>query len=516
MPPHSFWLGHLAIMGKTIMKYPPDLLSMIIPKLLADDYPEVVSQGLIYMDSWPFGYPIVAVFNPDMIAQFTQDVSLPKHPTMAMEFTPLTGCKDILNLEGKEWRMWRSIFNPGFSVKNLMALIPSFLEEIDVFRDWLLEVADSDQVVPLDDRASALATDVIGRATLGIRLDCQVRKNVLFETLKNQIKQLIVDGSPASILKQINPFRPFRIRKNNRVMQEFLGPLIQEAVIKHNNNQDSGSSAEKEEPKTIMSLAVKAYANEAQQTPAKGTTPQVDATFVDFAIAQFKIFILAGHDTTSSALSFAYHLLGKHPAALRAIRTEHDSVLGRDPSQARAALAANPQLLNQLPYTSAVIKESLRLFPPVATVRMGSDDFFLVHPETGQRFPTTEMMLLSCHIAAHRDPDFWPRPDEFVPERWLAREGDALHVRKNAFRPFELGPRGCIGQELAQLELRAILAMTIREFEIRSVYAENDPEWMGDKCYPCCVPGEFSTGHPRKSLPVRVTRRVCSPQEAEV
>lgn len=160
----------------------------------------------------------------------------------------------------------------------------------------------------------------------------------------------------------------------------------------------------------------------------------MDPAFVETAVSQIKIFMLAGHDTTGSTLCFIYHLLNKNKVALEAIRAEHDEVLGSDPAAARARLSENPQLLNQLPFTAAVIKETLRLFPPVGTVRQGFEDFFLTHPDTGLRYPTKGMMLFACSIAEHRSERFWPRPHEFVPERWFAKEGEPLYVRKNAFR----------------------------------------------------------------------------------
>lgn len=126
----------------------------------------MASQSVLYIDLWPFSYPIMTVLHPNMIAQFTQDVSLPKHPVMKTEFMPFSGCKDLLNLSGQEWKTWRSRFNSGFSTKNLMVLVPSFVEEIDVFRDWLGEVAKTGEIVALDTQAMALTTDTIGRATL--------------------------------------------------------------------------------------------------------------------------------------------------------------------------------------------------------------------------------------------------------------------------------------------------------------------------------------------------------------
>ena len=137
-----------------------------MPLLLAKEYPEIASQGLLYMDAWPFTFPMLAVFHPDMMAQFTQETSLSKHHIMRGEFMPLTKCDDLVNQDGQVWRTWRSVFNPGFSVKNLMALIPSFLEEIEVFREWLEAIAKTGEVVQLEDKVMRTTTDIIGRAAL--------------------------------------------------------------------------------------------------------------------------------------------------------------------------------------------------------------------------------------------------------------------------------------------------------------------------------------------------------------
>lgn len=137
-----------------------------MPLLLAKEYPEVAEQAVLYLDVWPFSHPMLAVFHPDIMAQFTQDNSRPKHSQMREEFHILSGCNDLVNQEGQVWKTWRSIFNPGFSVKNLMSLIPAFLEEIQVFRDWLGDVAESGQIVQLEPKAMRATADIIGRAAL--------------------------------------------------------------------------------------------------------------------------------------------------------------------------------------------------------------------------------------------------------------------------------------------------------------------------------------------------------------
>lgn len=290
----------------------------------------------------------------------------------------------------------------------------------------------------------------------------------------------------------------------NRIIRNYLVPIIQRAVAA----QAEGTAlATTTATKTVVSLAAKAYLAE-KGSPA-GQAPHVDSEFISMAVPQLVIFLFAGHDTTATTLCFAYHLLSQHPAALARLRAEHDAVLGTDPGGAEAKLAANPQLLNALPYTAAVAKETLRLFPPAATVRAGQAGFDLVHPGTGRRYPTAGLVVHQNSFATHHLASAFPRPFEFVPERFLAGEGEPLHVPKNAFRPFELGPRGCIGQELALLEIKTILAMTVREFDVESCFprpgagTEGVDEVLGQSVY---AVGNI-TGHPVGGMPCKVRMR---------
>lgn len=112
-------------------------------------------------------YPMLAVFNPDMMAQFTQDQSLPKFWAQAgAEFKHFTHGRDLVHLEGQEWKTARAMFNPGFSSRNLLTLVPAFIEETQVFKDRLRKVADRGEVVKLEDFTTYLTVDIIGRAVL--------------------------------------------------------------------------------------------------------------------------------------------------------------------------------------------------------------------------------------------------------------------------------------------------------------------------------------------------------------
>lgn len=129
-------------------------------------YPEICENGLVYFDSWPLGEGTLAVFDPDIMAQFTQDRSYLKSPMVRTELEPLTDLHDLATMEGQEWKTWRSVFNPGFSSKNLTALLPAFLEEIQVLKERLVRVAASGKVIKMEETVQRATVDVICRAAL--------------------------------------------------------------------------------------------------------------------------------------------------------------------------------------------------------------------------------------------------------------------------------------------------------------------------------------------------------------
>lgn len=163
-------------------------------------------------------------------------------------------------------------------------------------------------------------------------------------------------------------------------------------------------------------------------------------------------FMFAGHDTTASAITFLLYVMAKYPEVQQKVYEEAVSVLG-DSIETPITLSA----LNDLKYLDLVVKESLRMFPPVPYI---------------SRSTIKEVELSGCNIPVdtnitvgiynmHHNPKYFPEPEKFIPERFEAERG----VEKQhpyAYVPFSAGSRNCIGQKFAQYEIKSTISKVVR------------------------------------------------------
>jgi cytochrome P450 len=282
--------------------------------------------------------------------------------------------------------------------------------------------------------------------------------------LMDQLQRCMFDYNLFTLWKVINPYRQMKIMQNSRAMHNFLVPRIQERIGQSAATNPTGI-------KTIIDLAMKTFNEEVEQ---EGVQKVPDKAFIKIVVAQLIMFMFAGHDTTATTLCWILHTLQKHPTEMARVRSEHDSVFGKDLSKAVEQLRTTPHLLNSLPYTMAVIKETLRLFPSVGSIREGSPDISFTVPGFKASFPTEGFMVWDGIRAAMRAEHIWQQPNDFLPDRWLVDAEHSLHPVKNAWRPFGTGPRVCIGQELAITEIKLVLVLVLRELDIDCAWSEWD------------------------------------------
>ncbi len=174
---------------------------------------------------------------------------------------------------------------------------------------------------------------------------------------------------------------------------------------------------------------------------------------------QVLVFLLAGHETTATSLTFALHLLALHPEQQKRAREEVDGVLSGD----RRPVAAD---LEALPYLTQVLKEAMRLYPAAGLIgRRSVADCEI----DGQHIPAGVDVIVSPWVT-HRHPDHWEDPAAFDPERFTPEREAARH--RYAWYPFGGGPRACIGQHFSMLESVLSLATLLRAFEVEAIDTE--------------------------------------------
>ncbi|TDZ66048.1 putative sterigmatocystin biosynthesis P450 monooxygenase stcS [Colletotrichum trifolii] len=407
---------------------------------------------VIYLDLWPvLRSPIVAAYKNTVAVQFTQVKNLDKHQISLDFMTPLTKGKDISTLQGEEWKKWRSWFNPGFSSRNVSTMVPELIEEIQVFEDNLRQRTGPNgswgSVFQFRNATTALTFDIIVRAVLDERLHEQT--NPSGGPLRIALAELLrlMGIRQAFSIGYLLPWQSKALDRNNEIVRNQLYPKIYRSL-------ESGLKPSRK--KTVLTLALTNLAEEAGGRPVD---PATNPNMMESIEGNIEAFLVAGHETTASALCFLFKVLQDDPAAMAKVRAEHDEVLGPDPEQAAETLSKSPQLLSSLRYTHAVIKESLRLYQMASTMRGGEPGFHLSDPATGRQYPTEGFLVWDGGPGMQLDPSLWPRVDEFIPERWLVPADDPLHPVKDAWRAFARGLRDCIGQEIALVELKLVAAL---------------------------------------------------------
>ncbi|KDB28107.1 hypothetical protein H109_00127 [Trichophyton interdigitale MR816] len=505
--PYSPFLGHLPLMRSLRKGLPRDAhgsyTSMKIIQNWQTYFPTAKKcPPLIYLDVWPFiSQPIIMVIAPELCAQLTQETPQPRHPMFGWAMTPVTDGIDIISMNMADHKVWRSRLNPGFSSRNVIQNMPAILEEVSLFAQRLKDTIDGDsgewgRMFTLYDRAVAVTFDIISIFTLDLHLNEQTSgPGPLLKALRNLITRVKLKN----IKNQLERYTPgFRhdVSQNAATMRNILLPQIQSRF-----NESSSSKNQK----TVIDLAIKDLKESGYQP-----TPRL----MNIIVANLKVFLFAGHDTTAQTLCWVFYEINKYPDILEKLRAEHNQVLGFDPKLVTEILKQTPHKINKLDYTAAVIKETLRIHSLANTFRQANPNF--TFSLDGIQYPTYNCMIQTTPTMTHIHPDLWPRPMEFIPDRFLVPDGHPLYPIKNAWRPFELGSTKCIGQELALLELKLALVFTVRELD----FDFNYDLWEGIKteektvgAVPDTVNGERTyrcgdgIGSVKDDLPMRVRLR---------
>ena len=330
-----------------------------------------------------------------------------------MIFNKVIG-EGLLTSEGEVWRKQRRMMQPAFHHTRLAQLDEMITQATEAMLVLWQQAYEADRPIDLPREMAALTLTVTTRALFGVDLGDEVR----------EVGE-IVNRAAKFLEKPSNP----RLIQSVSELSALVDRIIQQ---RKRDFQDAGD---------LLSSLIMARD---EHTGAAMGDEQMRS--------QILTLMLAGYETTASALTWTWYLLAKHPWAAERVRREAIETLhGRAPCYGD---------LEQMPYIRTVLNESLRLYPPAWTLgrrALGEDQIggFHVAPNT--------VIAISTYTL-HRHPDFWEDPETFNPDRFLPENAAGRH--KFAYMPFGAGPRQCIGNSFGLMEASLIMACIAQRFEL--------------------------------------------------
>lgn len=332
----------------------------------------------------------------------------------------------LFMVEGEEWKVQRRVLQPLFTAKAVEASVQAMQEVSADIADRLAHAAGrGDVVIDLDHISRELSLRVATRVLFGID----------DPDLARRVGEVFGPASGYVTRRSFAPLKPPRRMPLGWVRRGEAATAKLHAIVADVTRQAEANGG--------------ALVNRVREA----VDPDTGESFSEEVVrAQVLTFLVAGHETTSTALSMALHLLGLHPEIQR--HAADEVAAAGIPSTAKAAEA--------LPYTTAVLDEAMRLYPPAyGTGRIAQRDSVV-----DGRFVAKGEGVFVSFMALHRHPDLWPDALTFDPQRFV--DIPALKRERFTYVPFGAGPRSCIGSHFAVLEAQIALATLLDRVQVRS------------------------------------------------
>ncbi len=337
----------------------------------------------------------------------------------------------LVTSEGELWRRQRRLMQPIFYKQALQGIFEKMRGCAEAYCQSLEQRPDPKRPLDISEEMMGITADIVLKTLFSS--DNPASRSELFRSMwvaQDYIMWRTLNPLLTPLV-WVNGMRR-RFRKALRLFDQNIYRLIEEREKAENPPHD------------LLSLLVHARDEETGEGMSR-------RQLRDEAITMYS----AGHETSSNGLTWTLYLLSQHPHVLAELRAEVDAVLGdRTPGF---------EDLKALDFTHMVLEESMRLYPPAYAVGREAVEEDLI---LGQRIPPKSILLISI-FALHRDPRHWEDPEAFRPERFAA---ERIKERPRlAYMPFGAGPRMCIGNHFAMMEMQLLLAMLIRRFDFELV-----------------------------------------------
>ena len=382
------------------------------------------------------GFSFDAVFAPEGAHQVLAagGSNYIKDAPVIGEFRHFLG-NGLLVSEGDRWRRDRRIAQPLFTRRAVASHLETIASATRDLVSWCDDDAVAGRAIDLHELSMRYALHALGRTVFGDDIvEAAPTLRAVLPPLGDHLKR-----------RSLAPVRtphwwPTPRNRRAEEIRRTVWGLADELIAKRRATGAEG--------KDLLSRLLSARDPESDQGLS-------DADVRDEAI----IFLIAGHETTGSALAFTLYLLGRHREAQERVRAEVAHAIGEGPA---------PQYeVERLPYTAQVVDEAMRLYPPAHTVvrKAVTDTELLGYPVPGGRIVAVNIWGI------HHRPSVWSDPFAFKPERFDTVESQGEQGRRASYThlPFAGGRRACIGEHLAVAELVGAVAAVVRRYRLHSL-----------------------------------------------
>ncbi|WP_330461275.1 cytochrome P450 [Streptomyces sp. NBC_00820] len=382
------------------------------------------------------GWNTLFVADADMVADLADEERFAKHISPALENVREFAADGLFTAYNDEpnWAKAHDILMPAFALGSMRTYHPVMLKVTQRLLASWDRAARDDRAVDIPDDMTRMTLDTIGLA--GFDFD--------FGSFDRNEPHPFVESMVRCLEWSMNrlarvPGKDYSAADEAfREDADYLARVVDEVIASRTGTDQSAAE-------DLLGLMLTA------EHPDDGTT--LDTENIR---NQVITFLIAGHETTSSAMSFALYYLAKHPAALQLVQREADALWGDTPDP-----EPTYDEVGRLTYTRQVLNEALRLWPTApAFTRRALQDTLLggrIPLKAGQPVTVLTSML-------HREPMWGDNPELFDPSRFTAEAEAARPV--HAFKPFGTGERACIGRQFALHEATMLLAMIVHRFRL--------------------------------------------------
>nr|XP_046486883.1 cytochrome P450 4C1-like isoform X3 [Neodiprion pinetum] len=370
----------------------------------------------------------------------------------------------LLTSTGDQWHQQRKLITPTFHFNIMDEYSVVMFEKAEILKECIESELKNKPNEPIDvfDFLTRCALDIICEAAMGVNINAQTDQDAEYSTALHGITTQAVDRIFRPLLHYDWLYYHTRdgkkFKRTVETAHKFTKQVISEKKLARQNRQrhnaDENGMSEKPKRQAFLDHLLDACEREKMPLTDEELREQVDT------------FLFAGHDTSSSSMSWALFCIGNNPDVEEKIHEEHLRIFGesKEPATLRQ--------INELKYLERVIKETLRLFPSAPSVsRRVTGDLEIA----GYKIPKNSIAGIQIHYI-HRDPKHWPNPDKFDPDRFLPENSQGRHPY--AYIPFSAGPRNCIGQKFSLLEQKIVLTAILREWKVKSALKYEEA-----KCY---------------------------------